>query len=154
MRALGVELTRDEVRVILTQLHKDPDSLSSSASPSSLSSSQNWASIRITLDEFITIMSTRLSFRDSKEEIAQIFQLFDEEKTGFITFRSLKRVCQELGENLKDEEIQEMIDEADKDQDGKINLEEFYRIMRKRFVSSSERIREMFVFSHSSFLAS
>ncbi len=29
-----------------------------------------------------------------------MFQLFDEDKTGFITFRNLKRVCQELNENL------------------------------------------------------
>ena len=75
-----------------------------------------------------------------------MFALFDEDKTGFITFRNLKRVCQELGENLyvrlprlcaltirgdafeptadvsyairTDDEIQEMIDEADRDNDG------------------------------------
>ena len=31
-----------------------------------------------------------------------------------------------------DEELQEMIDEADRDGDGVINEEEFYRVMRKR----------------------
>ena len=31
---------------------------------------------------------------------------------GFISFRNLKRVCNELGEQLGDEEIQEMIDEV------------------------------------------
>ena len=36
------------------------------------------------------------------------------------------------GENLTDEELQEMIDEADRDGDGVINEEEFYRVMRKR----------------------
>ena len=30
------------------------------------------------------------------------------------------------------EEIQEMIDEADRDGDGKVNLKDFLRIMRKR----------------------
>ncbi len=30
------------------------------------------------------------------------------------------------------EEIQEMIDEADRDHDGKVNLKDFLRIMRKR----------------------
>jgi hypothetical protein len=42
----------------------------------------------------------------------QVFKLFDEDNTGFITFRNLKRICQELGENLTDDEIQEMIDEG------------------------------------------
>jgi centrin-1 len=40
-------------------------------------------------------------------------------------------VAKELGENLTDEEIQEMIDEADRDGDGEVNEEEFYRIMKK-----------------------
>lgn len=37
----------------------------------------------------------------------------------------------ELGENMTDEELQEMIDEADRDGDGEVNPEEFERIMRK-----------------------
>lgn len=40
------------------------------------------------------------SERDSEEEILKVFELFDEEGTGFITFKSLKRVCEELNEPL------------------------------------------------------
>jgi hypothetical protein len=36
-------------------------------------------------------------------------------------------VAKELGENLTEEELQEMIDEADRDGDGEVNEEEFYR---------------------------
>jgi Ca2+-binding EF-hand superfamily protein len=32
--------------------------------------------------------------------------------TGKITFKNLKRVAKELGENMTDEELQEMIDEV------------------------------------------
>lgn len=59
------------------------------------------------------------------------FRLFDDDETGKISFRNLKRVAKELGENMTDEEIQEMIDEADRDGDGEINQEEFMRIMKK-----------------------
>ena len=48
-----------------------------------------------------------------------------------ISFKNLKRVAKELGENMTDEELQEMIDEADRDGDGEINEEEFLRIMKK-----------------------
>ena len=52
--------------------------------------------------------------------------------TGKISFRNLKRVAKELGENMTEEELQDMIDQADRDGDGEINPEEFYRIMKKR----------------------
>ncbi len=43
----------------------------------------------------------------------------------------LRRVANELGENMTDEELQEMIDEADRDGDGEVSQEEFLRIMMK-----------------------
>jgi Ca2+-binding EF-hand superfamily protein len=36
-----------------------------------------------------------------------------------------------LGENISDEELQEMIDEADRDGDGEVSQAEFIRIMEK-----------------------
>jgi centrin-1 len=58
------------------------------------------------------------SERDSKEEIGKVFALFDHEGKGKVSFRDLKRVVTELGENISDDEMREMIEEADKDGDG------------------------------------
>jgi centrin-1 len=44
--------------------------------------------------------------------IPQVFALFDDDNSGAISFRNLKRVATELGENLTDEELQEMIGES------------------------------------------
>jgi centrin-1 len=77
------------------------------------------------------MMTAKMSERDSREEILKAFKLFDDDSTGRITFKNLKRVAKELGENLTDEEIQEMIDEADRNGDGEVDEEEFYRIMKK-----------------------
>eukprot|EP00913_Durusdinium_trenchii_P014921 g13995.t1 len=52
-----------------------------------------------------------------KEQIVKAFQLF-KGPTGKISFEDLKAVARELGENMSDEELQEMIREADKDDDG------------------------------------
>merc|ERR1711998_273771 len=65
-------------------------------------------------------------------EFLKVFRLFDDDETGKISFKNLKRVAQELGENMTDEELQEMIDEADRDGDGEVNEEEFFRIMKRR----------------------
>lgn len=43
----------------------------------------------------------------------------------------MRRVARELGETLSEEELQAMIDEFDRDQDGEISLDEFVYIMKQ-----------------------
>ena len=69
--------------------------------------------------------------RDPVEEILKAFKLFDEDNSGRISLRNLKRVARELAENLSDDELQAMIDEFDKDQDGEISEQEFLNIMKQ-----------------------
>lgn len=40
--------------------------------------------------------------------------MFDDDETGKVSLRNLKRVAKELGENMTDEELAEMIEEADR----------------------------------------
>lgn len=61
-----------------------------------------------------------------------MFNLFDDDQSGRISLRNLKRVAKELGETMTDAELLEMIERADADQDGEINAEEFYAIMTKK----------------------
>ena len=77
------------------------------------------------------MMTTKMGERDSHEEMIKAFRLFDDDETGKISFRNLKRVAMELGESITDEELQEMIDEADRDGDGEVSQEDFIRIMEK-----------------------
>ena len=76
-------------------------------------------------------MTTKISERDPVEEIVKAFKLFDEDSTGRISLRNLRRVARELGENLSDDELQAMIDEFDKDGDGEISESEFLAIMKQ-----------------------
>ena len=68
--------------------------------------------------------------KDTKEQISKSFELFDADKTGKISFDDIKRISEILGQHLSDEEIYEMIDEADRDGDGFLNFNEFATIMR------------------------
>lgn len=112
MRALGFEPKKEEIKKMISDIDKD-------------------GSGTIDFNDFLLMMTQKMSEKDSKEEILKAFRLFDDDETGKISFKNLKRVSKELGEDLTDEELQEMIDEADRDNDGEINEVEFLRIMKK-----------------------
>jgi centrin-1 len=50
-------------------------------------------------------MTSRVSTRDSKANIIKIFNLYDDEKTGSISVKNLRRVAQDLGEIISEEEL-------------------------------------------------
>ncbi|CAN0179166.1 unnamed protein product, partial [Hapterophycus canaliculatus] len=60
----------------------------------------------VSFNDFVEMVTPKVLARDPKEEIMKIFALFDEDGTGGISFRNLKRVATELGENLTDDELQ------------------------------------------------
>ena len=86
----------------------------------------------IDFEEFLDLMTAGISSTDSKEDVQKVFNLFDDDKTGYISLQNLKRVSKDLGETMSDAELLEMIERADADQDGQISFEEFYAIMSRK----------------------
>lgn len=109
MRSLGFEVKKQEVLQLVEQ-----------------HSSTGY----VGYDDFLAIMADRISQRSPEEELAKAFELFDEDSSGKISLRNMKRICKELGENLTEDDLQAMIEEFDTDGDGEISLEEFSAIMR------------------------
>lgn len=112
LRALGFDVRKPEV----IELMREYDKTSSG---------------RIDYPDFMEIMTRKIAERDPNEEILKAFRLFDEGNTGFISLKNLRRVSRELGEQLSDDELQAMIDEFDKDNDGQISKDEFLAIMKQ-----------------------
>jgi len=112
MRALGFEPKKDEVRKILQDVDRNGDGV-------------------INYEDFCEIMTVKMMERDPIEEMKKAFLLICEDGHDKITFKSLKKTAEELGENMTGNEIQEMIDEADRDNDGEIGEEDFIKIMKK-----------------------
>jgi centrin-3 len=50
-------------------------------------------------------VSERILARDPMEEIRRAFQLFDDDNTGKISLRNLRRVAKEIGDRLEDDEL-------------------------------------------------
>ena len=110
MRALGFDVKKDEVLRLMEEVGSE-------------------GSQTLSLFNFVEIMTDKISERDPRDEMLRAFQLFDDDATGRITLKNLRRVARDLGETMTDEELQAMIDEFDKDQDGEINEDEFISIM-------------------------
>ena len=60
---------------------------------------------------------------DEEEEVRQAFKVFDKDGNGLISAEELRFVMTNLGEKLTDEEVDDMIREADTDGDGQVNYE-------------------------------
>jgi len=117
MRALGFEPRKEEIKKMISDAKAWNEKESNED--------------KLSFEAFQTLMAAKMAEKDSKEEILKAFKLFDDDETGKISFKNLKRVAEELGEALSDEELREMIAEADKDGDQEVNQEEFLRIMKK-----------------------
>ncbi|KAH9854344.1 Ca2+-binding EF-hand protein [Lenzites betulinus] len=86
MRALGFDLKKPEVLKILRDHDKTGHGL-------------------MEFEDFAKIMSERILARDPMEEIRRAFQLFDDDNTGKISLRNLRRVAKEIGDRLEDDEL-------------------------------------------------
>lgn len=114
LRALGYEPEKDRMKKIISEI--DKESLSNT----------------LMEDEFERIMQSKLFEYENDVEIEKAFPLFTQGKSDKITLDDLRRVARELGENLNDDVLKEMIKEADViETDGAISKEEFMRVMKR-----------------------
>ena len=111
MRAVGFDASKQELQKIIRDNDKDGSGL-------------------INLEDFMDVMTQKIAARDPMDEIIKAFKLFDEDNTGKITLKNLRRVAKELGETISDEELAAMIDEFDRDGDGAIDQEDFIAILK------------------------
>lgn len=79
----------------------------------------------IEFPEFLSILAKIIKDTDPETELMEAFKIFDKENTGNISNAELRKIMTTYGEVLNDEEVEEMIREADTDGDGMIDYTEF-----------------------------
>lgn len=77
----------------------------------------------IDFEEFLEMIVKEMNKTDTEEEMREAFKIFDRSGNGFITAKELKHGMVYMGERLSDEEVEEMMREADSDGDGRISFE-------------------------------
>ena len=61
--------------------------------------------VTIDMNDFIDIMTTKMSERDGDAQLQKAFILFSQEK-DHITFEDLESIAHQLGENMTSDELQ------------------------------------------------
>lgn len=111
MNSLGYSPSEDDISSVISKVDKDGNG-------------------SVDFDEFLTMMQRRRSTGESDTELHQVFQIFDKNKDGYIDRDELYDMLSRLGEHITEEDVKEMIDEADcLDNDGKVSYEEFKAIL-------------------------
>lgn len=111
MRNLGLNPTEEDVQKMISDVDKDANGF-------------------VDFNEFVSMM---LKFQerpvDPEEQYLEAFRVFDQDGNGFISPIELQSVMSSLGERLSEEEIKDMIQEADLDKDGQVDYTEFVKVM-------------------------
>merc|ERR1719261_2228861 len=113
MRSLGKNPTQEELAGMISEVDAD-------------------GSGEIEFPEFLRLMASKLQDTDSIEEMREAFLVFDRDKSGSVTASELKHVMNNLGEQVTDEEVEEMIQEADADGDGELSFDDFLQFIQKK----------------------
>nr|XP_058150213.1 centrin-2-like [Dasypus novemcinctus] len=109
MRALGFEPKKEEIKKTICKIDKK-------------------GAGKMNFSDFLAVMTQKMSEKNNKEDILKAFKLFNDNEAGKIFFENLKHIAKELGENITNVELQEMIDEASQDGDRE---QEFLWLMKK-----------------------
>lgn len=75
----------------------------------------------IDFSEFLIMMKRYMQDLDTEKDIRDTFRLFDKDCDGVLNAKELQNVMLTLGEKMTDEEIEEMIKEADTKGEGTVN---------------------------------
>uniref|UniRef100_A0A7S3T4P0 EF-hand domain-containing protein n=2 Tax=Choreotrichia TaxID=141411 RepID=A0A7S3T4P0_9SPIT len=110
LRALGSEPKKSEIKALVGEVDVDGTG-------------------QIDFDGYLKIILNKLAERPSKIDIEKAFRLFDGGAKGEVCAADLRRIADQIGEQISDEEIAEMIKEADSSGTGAVNLDEFIKIV-------------------------
>jgi len=83
----------------------------------------------IDYDEFELLFRRQLQEIDDERELKEMFRVLDKEKKGEVNVNELRWIMKSLGDDLTEEDIDEMIADVDTDGSGWVDYDEFAKLM-------------------------
>ena len=84
---------------------------------------------KITFEEFLILMHSRLKKEDIENELIEAFNAYDKSKKGVISVKEFKRILNTLGNKICEEEVDEIIQKVDPKNKGFIDYKELTKII-------------------------
>lgn len=122
----GGLITTEELGIVVRSLGLDPSEAELQALVLEIDSKDKAI---INFPEFLTLMFKRMNGLGDEEEIWEAFRVFDRDGGGFLSTAELRHTMVTLGENLTEEELDEMIQAAGVDKGGRLECQELLRMM-------------------------
>lgn len=54
----------------------------------------------IGFEDFLHLLTHTVTEKDSRSDLRKVFSLYDDDKTGFISIKNLRRVARDVGEDI------------------------------------------------------
>lgn len=110
MRSLGQNPTETELHDLIKQYDRDESGT-------------------IDFIEFFDLMYKKMKETEMEQEIFEIFEALDRDGNGVLSGEEIQSVMDLVGVHLTDDQVKELIKQADLDEDGQLNFQEFFRMM-------------------------
>ena len=116
MRALGHEPNMIELKKMVTEVDRDNTG-------------------QLDFDGYLNIILNKMAERPSQGDLEKAFRLFDPAGKRAVDFHDLKRIAGQIGEQIEDDELMDMIRLADNSKGengepkGEVNQEDFFKIV-------------------------
>ena len=109
MRSLGYNPSAEELQDLIREYDKDDSGT-------------------IELNEFMKLMTNKIKEQEEVNQLIEMFEVFDRNGDGLLSKDEIKNLFDSINEEISDEILEEFIKEADLDNDGKINFQEFVNL--------------------------
>ena len=83
----------------------------------------------IDFEEFLEVMKRKMKDTDTEEEFSRGFKVFDNDNDNQINIADLRELMQNLGEDISEEELEDMIKVAAAEGNSSVSFEEFKTVL-------------------------